>query len=79
MELPMFRLQNFHNHERSGTPVKVMGYQSNILNWRIQKEIVTNHNPIMLPLSTNQIMIKTSAKDNYNLADWQLVQIHISK
>ena len=27
----------FHNHQGSGTLYKVMGYQSNILNWRIQR------------------------------------------
>ena len=52
-----------------------------ILNWRILRgpEIGTDHTPIMFTLSTNQIKIKTAARDNYTLADWQLLQIHISK
>ena len=50
-------------------------------NWRIQRgpEIRTDHTPIMLTLSTNPIKIKTAARDNYNLADWQIFQIHTSE
>ena len=58
--------KTFHNQQRRGTPYKVMGCQSNILNWRIQRgsEIWTYHIPIK-----SQIKIKTAARDNYNLAD----------
>ena len=49
-----------------------MGYQSNILNWKIQirPEIETDHTPT---LSTNPIKIKTVAKDNCNLADFLII------
>ena len=33
----------------------------------------------MLTLSTYPIKIKTAARDNYNLADWQIFLIHTSK
>ena len=58
-----------------------MAYQSNILIWRIQRgpEIETDHTSIILTLSKNSIKIKTAARDNYNLADWQIFQIQISK
>ena len=73
--------KTFHNHQGSGTPNKVMGYQSNIFNWRIQRwpEIETDHTPIILTISTNPIKIRTKARDNYNLADWQLFQVHTMK
>ena len=58
--------KTFHNQQGSGTPDKVMGYQSNTLNWKIQTgpEIGTDHTPIMLTLSTNQTKIKIAARDN---------------
>ena len=58
-----------------------MGYQSNIFNWRIQRgpEIGTDHTPIILAISTNPIKIRSPARDNYNLADWQLFQVHTMK
>ena len=58
-----------------------MGYQSNILNWRMQRgpEIGTDHTPIILTISTNLIKIRTKARDNYNLADWKLFQVHTIK
>ena len=64
----------FHNLQGSGNPEKVMAYQSTILNWRIQRgsEIETDHTPIILTISTNPIKIRTTARVNYNLADWQL-------
>ena len=45
----------FHNQQVSGTPDKVMGYQLNIPNWKIQRgpEIGTDHTPTTLTLSTN--------------------------
>ena len=50
-------------------PDKVMGFQSNILNWRIQRgpKIGTDHTPIILTISTNLIKIRTTVRDNYNL------------
>ena len=73
--------KTFHNHQGSGTLDKVMGYQSNILNWRIKRgpEIVTGHTSIILTISTNSIKIRTTTRDNYNLADWQLFQVHTMK
>ena len=63
--------KTFHNHQGSGTLDKIMGYQSNILNWRIQRgpEIGTDHTPIILTISTNPIKIRTTARYKYNLAD----------
>ena len=63
--------KTFHNHQGSGIPDKVMGYQSNILNYRIQRglEIGTDHTPIILTISTNPIKRRTKPRDNYNLAD----------
>ena len=73
--------KEFHNHQGSGTPDKVMGYQSNILNWRIQRgpKIGTDHTPIILTISTNSIIIRNKARYNYNLADWQLFQVQTMK
>ena len=65
--------KTFHNHQRTGTPDKVMGYQSNIHNPTIHRG--TDHTPIILTLSTNPIKIRTKARDNYNLADWKLFQV----
>ena len=64
--------KTFLNHQGSETPDKFMGYQSNILNWRIQRgpEIGTDHTAIILTISTNPIKIRTKARDNYNFADW---------
>ena len=64
--------KRFHNHQGSGDSDKVMGYRSNILNWRIQREpeIGTHHTPIILTISTNPIKTKNKATDNYNLAVW---------
>ena len=47
-----------------------MGYQANILNWRIQRgpEIGTDNTPIMLTISTNHIKIMIPTRDNYNQA-----------
>ena len=58
-----------------------MGYQSNILNWKIQRalEIGIDHTPTILTISTNSIKIRTKARDNYNLTDWQLFQVHTTK
>ena len=67
----------FHNHQGNGTPDNVVGYQSNILNWRMQRghEIGTDYTPIILTISTNSIKTRTTARENYNLADWQLFQV----
>ena len=69
------------NHQGSGTPDKVMGYQSNKINWRIQRrpEIGTDHTPIILTISKNPIKIRTNARHKYNLADWQLFQVNTMK
>ena len=81
MKSPDPDFKTFHNYQGSGTPDKVMEYQSNILNRRIQRgpEIGTDHTPIILTISTNSIKIRTKARDNYNLADWQLFQVHTIK
>ena len=49
--------KTYPNQQGSGTPNKVIGYQSNILNLRIHRgpEIGTGHTPIMLTLSKNSI------------------------
>ena len=64
--------KTFRNHKDSGTPDKVMGYQSNILNWMIKAgpEIRTDHTPIILTITTNPIKIRSKDRDNFNLADW---------
>ena len=73
--------KKIHNHQGNGTPNKVMGYQSSMLNWMIQRgsEIGTDHASIILTISTNPIKIKTKARDNYILADSQLFQVHTIK
>ena len=73
--------KTFHNYQGSGTPDKIMRHQSNILNCRIQRghEIGTDHARIILIISTNPIKIRTTVRDNHNLVDWILFQVHIMK
>ena len=63
--------------QMSLNPDKVMGYQSNIFNWRIQRgpEIGTGHTPLTITISTNPIKITTTAREKYNLADWKVFQV----
>ena len=56
--------KTFHNQLESGTPDKVMEYQWNVLNWRIQRgpEIGTDHTPIMLTLLKNPIKLNQQSE-----------------